>query len=635
MSPLPLRPRTWPLRLLRRHWLQALVRTRRVARVPAAAATTGWGAFVEWFGRLDISENAVLLGFAVAIGAAGGLGVAAFYKLIDLAYLAFFRWPMEQLSGGPFLVYRPLLTGLGFYTAWLVMARLGRGHDGLNVPDVQLAVARRGGDIPTRPALARTAASAITIGAGGSAGSEGPVAVLGSTIGSFLGRAFRFEAGRVRVLVAAGAAAGISAAFNAPLAGAFFALEEILGSFAVAAFPPVVVSSVVAALVSHSFFGNHPAFPIPTEYTYTLTREIFAFYPVLGVLAGCAAALFVRVYFQMETLARRSPAPPPVLALFGGVAVGALVLGSGGLLVGDGHLSISLDLFGRLSWYALVLLALGKIVATAITLNTGGSGGVFTPALYVGAATGGAFGAGLTALFPDLGLSPEAYALVGMGAVVAAATHAPITGILIVFEMTNDYQIMLPLMLTTVIAYLIATRIEPDSLYSGWLRRRGEVLEHGADRDVLAGLSVADAYDPDPQVIGEAATVPQLLARLQQGAQTDFPVVDRELRLVGVVTVADLVRLAAEPPEATLPLIAADVATPVDPLTPDDSLLDAVRRMGVRGAASLPVVDPESGRLLGLLSRADVLALYERAVAGAEAGGREWARGGAVGPAGQ
>src|SRR5690606_20626764 len=163
------RRRAWLLRLLRRRWLQTLVRTRRVARVPANVATSGWGAFVEWFGRLEISENAVLLGFAVAIGAAGGLGVAAFYKLIDVAYLAFFQWPLEQIGSGPFLLYRPLLTGLGIYAAWWVMKRFGRGHDGLNVPDVQLAVARRAGHIPTRPALARTTASAITLGAGGSA----------------------------------------------------------------------------------------------------------------------------------------------------------------------------------------------------------------------------------------------------------------------------------------------------------------------------------------------------------------------------------------------------------------------------------------------------------------------------------
>ena len=173
----------------------------------------------------------------------------------------------------------------------------GRGHEGLNIPDVQRAVAREGGRLPARPALARTAASAVTLGSGGAAGSEGPVAVLGAALASFLGSAFRFDPARTKVLVAAGAAAGISAAFNAPLAGAFFALEEILGSLAVGAFPSVVVASVVAAVVSHTFLGNNPAFPVPEEYGYALQREVLIFYPFLGVVAGLVAVLFVRVYF--------------------------------------------------------------------------------------------------------------------------------------------------------------------------------------------------------------------------------------------------------------------------------------------------------------------------------------------------
>jgi CIC family chloride channel protein len=243
------------------------------------AAGDIWDGFVDWFSRRGLSENAVLLGFAVLIGAAGALGVVAFYKLIDLAYAVFFRLPVERLPLPELAFYRPFLTAAGLYVAWWGMRRIGRGHEGLNVPDVQVAIARRGGDIPMRPAVARTAASAITLGAGGSAGSEGPVAVLGSTIGSFLGRAFKFDPARTKVLVGAGAAAGIAAAFNAPLAGAFFALEEMLGSFAVGAFPPVVVASVVGAIVSRGFFGNHPAFPIPEEYGFGLTRELLVFYP--------------------------------------------------------------------------------------------------------------------------------------------------------------------------------------------------------------------------------------------------------------------------------------------------------------------------------------------------------------------
>ena len=222
--------------------------------------------------------------------------------------------------------------------------------------------------------------------------------------------------------------------------------------------------------------------------------------------------------------------------LIGGAVVGLLVLLSKGLLVGHGHLAVHLDVFGGMSWSALALLALGSMVATSITLSSGGSGGVFTPSLYVGAATGGAFGVALAGLFPTLHLRPEAYAIVGMGAVVAAATSAPITGILLVFEMTNDYEIVLPLMLTTVIANLVARRIEPDSLYSGWLRRRGERIQQGTDRDLLAGLKVADAFDPAPAVVGEQAPLDLLLDHLGSGAGSDLPVVDEDRRLVGIIT---------------------------------------------------------------------------------------------------
>ncbi len=593
---------------------------RYAARRAALRAGTVWDRFADWFGELNLNENTILLGFAVAIGVASGLGVVVFYRLIDLAFWIYYLTPAVYLTSWGILAYRPLLTGFGMLWAYLIMKGPGRGHDGLNIPDVQRAVAREGGRLLVRPTLARTAASAVTLGAGGAAGSEGPVAVLGAALASWLGRAFRFDPARTKIMVAAGAAAGISAAFNAPLAGAFFALEEILGSLSVGAFPPVVVASVVGAVVSHIFLGNNPAFPIPEDYGYALQREVFIFYPFLGIICGLVAALFVRVFFGTEAIVRRITGPRWAVAFLGGVIVGLLVLISKGLLVGHGHLAVHLDVFGGMSWTSLALLALGSILATSITLNTGGSGGVFTPSLYIGAATGGAFGVALSGLFPDLGLRPEAYALVGMGAVVAASTAAPITGMLLVFEMTNDYEIVVPLMLTTVIANVVARRLEPDSLYSGWLRRRGEHLQHGADRDVLAGLRVADAFDPAPQVVGETAPLSQLLEHLGRGAYTDLPVVDEHRRLIGIIPLADLGRLASDRRDEVSTLVASQVAIPAETVAPGDSLLDAIRRMGIRGVPSIPVVDHATGHLLGLVSRAHILALYERAVAGGATG---------------
>jgi CIC family chloride channel protein len=327
------------------------------------------------------------------------------------------------------------------------------------------------------------------------------------------------------------------------------------------------------------------------------------------------SALFIWCYFGSDEWARRLRLPPALLPWVGGALVGGLVYLSRGILVGYGHLAVHLEVFGQMAWYALVLLALGKMVATSLTLTTGGSGGLFTPSLYIGAATGGAFGVLLRDLFPALHVRPEAYALVGMGALVAGATNAPITGILIVFEMTNDYAIVPPLMLTTVICHHIARRLEPDSLYSGWLRRRGERIEHGTDRALLTGLRVHHAYARTPQVFPATAPVATLLEHLRPGEQTTFPVVDEHRRLLGVVTMAELGQLARDRP-GPAGLAAADVAGPTETVTLDDSLLEATRRLGVRGASALPVVEERSLRLIGLISRSHILAAYERALSG-------------------
>ena len=297
------------------------------SRRSGAASPNAWGDFVTRFNRQGLSENAILLGFAVAIGVLTALGVILFYRAIDLAFAAFYRWSAVALPEAARLAYRPFVTGAGIALAWFAMRRLGGGHDGMNVPDVQLAVVRRGGNVPVRPALARTLASAITIGGGGSAGSEGPVVVLGATIGSWLGRAFRFTPERVSVFVGCASGAAISAAFNAPLAGAFFALEEILGSLSAASFSPVVVASVVAAVVSRAAFGNHPAFPIPEQYGYGSIGEVLLLYPSLGVVVGLVAVLYVRTYFAADRIGRwaRQRFSPAAVAWISGALVGLLV----------------------------------------------------------------------------------------------------------------------------------------------------------------------------------------------------------------------------------------------------------------------------------------------------------------------
>lgn len=599
-----------------RRWArgQAVVAGRTVSRF----ASSIWDRLLRRLDALGLDEHALLLGFAVATGLAAAGGVVLFYLAIDGFHFVLFDWPARALVGIPITLSRPVLTALGFAAAAALWRRMGRGSDGMTVPDVQLAVVRRGGRIPATPAIGRTMASALTIGAGGSAGGEGPIAVIGAAAGSLFGKLFRFAADRTRVLVGAGAAAGIAAAFNAPLAGAFFALEEILGTFRAATFAPIVVTSVVGSVVSHAVFGNHPAFPIPKEFGVTSAAEVLLLFPLLGVVCGIVSAGFVRLHFGVrEWLGGWTSGRPRRQALLpwlAGATVGSLVLLSNGLLVGSGHVSIPLDAFGRMTWWLLLLLAVGKMLATSLTLQGGGSGGLFTPSLFVGATLGGAFGVAVARLLPAVAIAPEPYALVAMGAVVAATTGAPITAILLVFEMTNDYALVPPLMVAVVISALVARRIEPDNLYSGWLRRRGEHLRHGSDRDVLSVLTVADAYEPDAVFVREADAVHTVLAHLGHREQSVFPVVDDGRRLVGVLTMTDIGAVARANHALDGIVVASDLARPTEVVALGDSLLDAVRRMGVRGVGTLPVVDPESGRVVGVVHRAGILARYEREV---------------------
>jgi chloride channel protein, CIC family len=572
-----------------------------------------WLKLLNWFNTLGLDENTVLMVFAVGVGAASAVGVVAFYKAIDLAFTLFFRIPGEQVSRSVFAAYRPVVTGLGLMAAYIVMRRLGRGADGMNVPDVQVAVARRGGFLSLRPALARTAASVVTLGSGGSAGSEGPVAVLGSTVGSWIARVFGFDSNQVKVMVGAGAAASISAAFNAPLAGAFFALEEILGTFSPAAFAPIVISSVVGALVSRAVFGNHPAFPIPEEYGFALSTEILVLYPLLGIVCGLVAVFFIRTYFRVQDVAARFDGSPLLLAAAGGAIVGLLVFLSSGVLVGYGHLAVRIEVFGRLAWYALALLVVGKVLATSITLHFGGSGGVFTPALYVGAATGGAFGSAARDIFPRLDIAPEAYAIVGMGALVATATGAPITGILIVFEMTNDYAIVPALMMVVAISMVLTHKLEADSLYSGYLRRRGERLPHNARPDVMSDLRIGNVLESTVAIRSDAS-LDEVLDRAALSNDADLPVVAVDRQVVGMIILGNLAGAGRGYADGGKLIIAADLAEPTDVVVPRDPILSAIQKMGRRGVGTLPVVDPESGALLGIVTRKRILAAYEQIV---------------------
>jgi CIC family chloride channel protein len=573
---------------------------------------------MEWLERRDWDEGATLMVFGALIGVAGGLGVVAFYKLIDLSYLLFIAFPSRHLPLLGLAFYRPLLTAAGIWAAWYLVKR-ARLPQGQNVPDVQVAVAKRNGVIRIMPVVVRTIASAFTLGSGGSAGSEGPVAVLGAATGSILGRRLRFEARHLKILVGCGAAAGIAGAFNAPFAGAFFALEEVLGSFSVGAFSPVVIASVVGALTVRPFLGGHPIFGSGVVRTDTHPLASVMLYPLLGIACGLVSAWYSRAYLWCTSPDReRMQGPAWMWPLLAGGAVGLIGLASRGLLIGDGHLAIPAPIFGGIAWYALLAICAAKIVATVVTLGFGGSGGVFTPTLFIGAALGGGLGVLGRAVFPGQIVDAHAWALVGMGGMVAGATRAPLTAIFIVFEMTDDYTYVVPLMIVAVIAYAVARRYAHHGLYDGWLDARGQHLAHGVDQTVMDQTHVADALDTAVTPVAANATIDGLVAAAAATRHGVLPVIDSEGAFVGVISHHMLREAILERSRLDPLLLAEDIAEAVDPLRPEQSLRQALAAMNARGMDALPVISGAEGsesRFVGLLSRRDVLIVYEKSLA--------------------
>ena len=379
-------------------------------------------------------EHAQLLVLAVGIGAAAGVAVLMFYAAIDVIQGLVLRSALRIPFPAAFLI--PTFVALGLVACRALVRWGAKDSPGENIPDVMYRVTVKGGVIQSVPVLVKTLGAAIIIGTGGSVGAEGPVVVLGAATGSRIGRWLRASPDRLRTLVGCGAAAGISAAFNAPIAGVIFGIEKILGAAGGMALGPFVVASILAATVSRAAFGNHPVLTLPAEFGVGSAWELFA-YVGLGVLTGVVAVAYSRGVWKTQDLFADLRRSWTQVAL-GAMLIGGLDLAFRSDLWSQGHESIDLGILAARSALFLLALAAAKIVATAVTFGAGGTGGVFTPALFIGATLGGAYGVTLHEIFPGADLAPGAMALVGMAGLVAGATHAPLTAIMMVFEMTGD-----------------------------------------------------------------------------------------------------------------------------------------------------------------------------------------------------
>jgi len=564
-------------------------------------------------GRLR-SPDALLIFSAVFVGSVTGLSAIIFIWLLGkISALA--DW--VELNAGGAIGVLVFMGVAGFIVGFLIdrWAKEAKGH---GVPEVMEAIAMNGGRIRAQVAAIKVIASSITIGAGGSAGREGPVVQVGSALGSVLGQKLRFSEDNLRTLVACGSAAGIAATFNAPIAGSIFALEVILGRLTVRHFGAIVLSAVSASIVGRAWLGDQPAFHIPA-YRLNSLAEI-PVYIVLAILASLVAVLFIRVLYKTEGIFDAWAIPLPFKTALGMILTGLTILilpskeayGPGMELIND---AIAGDFKFTLGFMALLLL--GKLLATTFTLGSGNSGGVFAPSLFMGAVLGGMVGTVGHTLWPTVVVNPGAYAIVGMAAVFAGAARAPITAILIVFEMSNDYKLILPLMLATVIATLLAENLFPESIYTLKLKLKGINWQGGRDLDILEGITVNEVVTrQDLETVSIDSSLLQLRDVFAHSHYNGMAVLDHQGKLWGIVTISDIERALAEKRPLTTP--ASEIGTTWPHLTVtflDESIGQALSRMGTRGLGRLPVVSRDDPyELVGVVRRQDVIRAYDLAL---------------------
>jgi chloride channel protein, CIC family len=566
----------------------------------------------QWLDRLQPSESMVLGGAALVVGLTSGIGVWLFKRLIDLFHWAAFDTLGAWLGhfGGWTVFVVPMAGGLlvGLVVHYFIGEERHHG-----VAGIMEAVALAGGRLRYRRIPAKAVAAALSIGSGASVGPEDPSVQIGANLGSMFGQWLHLSDERVRALVGAGAAGGIAAAFNAPIAGVFFALEIILGEFSGSAFGVVVLASVISAVFTQAVSGPQPAFRIPA-YAFNSAWEL-PLYLGLGLLAGPIAALYVRLLYIAQDVFHGWSKIPRWLK----PAAAGLIVGLTGMFLpqvfGVGYETIGKVLNGESLGIALLLALLAaKLLMTPVSIGGGFPGGVFAPSLFLGAMLGAVYGSVARAVFPALNIAPPAFAMVGMAALLAGAVHCPLTAILLLFEMTRDYRIILPVMFAVVISLLISQRLDSDSVYLKGLARKGIRLERGRDVEVLEGLRVEEVMQTKPATLRESDALAAASDLLLRTRHHGLPVVDGAGELVGVLTVQDLDRAHVDGGNTTRTV--GDVCTR-DLLVayPDETLGAALRRMSVRDVGRLPVVaraDPR--RLLGVLRRVDVVRAYDVAL---------------------
>lgn len=568
--------------------------------------------------RKEAIGTVILFLRAAVIGACGGLVSYLFRGSLTLIQegIGLAASLVEAARGFEPWWLLPVIPACGAVFAYLAGKAFIRGERGTGLTDVMEAVSIKRGGVSLKSALVRSLASMGILVTGGSVGREGPIISISAAASSTLGRLLRAPTSQRPLLLGCGVAAGFAGAYNAPFAGALFALEVVLGNFAMELFAPVVVASVTSVLLTHSLTGQGALYEVTDPFRLETPLELIP-YLVLGLLAGAAAVGFQRLLNKSAEWFERMPGPTVGKMIVGGLAIGTLAIwfpevwGNGTESVTEILNQTGPRLTGKL-WYQtaaiLFILMIVKAVGTSITVGSGGAGGVFTPTLFIGAGLGGGFGAAVHQLAPHAVGPYGGYALVGMGCLVAGTTRAPIMAVMVVFEMTMDYEILPPLLLACIVSTLVAKSLHRESIYTEKLVQRGHQLPTGLEEHVLVTSPVSDVMRAAEAQIPPSMTAEDVFPLLTDPNLGAVYVVDPKQRLMGVIRPRDVLELARLG-DVGPGIVAADLMSHVHPVTPDEPIADVFETYDQHRLHELPVVDDrENRRLLGSIRRADVMA---------------------------
>ncbi len=566
--------------------------------------------------------------YSIVVGIIGGLGAVVFYVMLDYCKIMFSEvlgayippspagesLDLANVGVRPYWWVLLLVPTLGGLVSGLLVYTFAPEAEGHGTDALINSFHRLRGTIRKRIPVVKAIASAITIGSGGSAGREGPIAQIGAGFGSFLGTVLNLSARDRRILVLAGAAAGVGSIFKAPLGGALFATEVLYREpeFEFEAIMPCIISSIVAYSVFASFFGWSPIFATP-KFVFNHPIELFL-YGLFGIVCAVVGIGYIKVFYVLRDKSSAITIPPHLKPAIGGFLLGCMACFLPHVL-GTGYGWVQLAIHGKLAIWLMFILALAKILATSLTIGTGGSGGVFAPSLTIGAMLGGAFGQLCHTIFPDIVTQPTAFVLVGMGGFFAGVAKVPIASLIMVCEMAGSYGLLAPLMLVSAIAFLFTG--SKRSLYENQVNARLDSPAHRGDFiiDVLENLSVKDALIHDKHVITIPESMPlkEIVSLVTNTTQSYFPIVNYKGTMVGIISMDDIRRILLDDQIYDL-VIAGDMAiTDIITVTLDEDLNEVMRKFTIKNLDALPVVShDDSHKLISMITRREVLSAYNK-----------------------